>query len=119
MPILVLLARRYTERLGDMVKTPKIKEGFSSSWAQYSILLRDEEARDGLQAYLKEKGIPTMVYYPKPMSSQGAFQGLNCVKVDLSVAADLCRRVLALPMHPYMTSKEQDVVVEGINGYPF
>lgn len=113
------VARRYTERLGDIVKTPKIKEGFSSSWAQYSILLRDEEARDGLQGYLKEKGIPTMVYYPKPMSRQGAFQGLNCVKVDLPVTADLCRRVLALPLHPYMTREEQDAVVVGIKEYLF
>lgn len=113
------VAGRYTERLEDMVKTPKIKEGFSSSWAQYSILLRDEEARDGLQAYLKEKGIPTMVYYPKPMSRQGAFQGLNCVKVDLSVTAALCRRVLALPLHPYMIKEEQDAVVVGIREYLF
>lgn len=111
------VAKRYTERLGDMVKTPKVKEGFSSSWAQYSILLKDEKTRDGLQAYLKEKGIPTMVYYPKPMSRQGAFQGLNCVKVDLQVTVDLCRRVLALPMHPYMTKEEQDAVIEGIKEY--
>ena len=60
-----------------------------------------------------------MVYYPKPMSRQGAFQGLNCVKVDLPVTADLCKRVLALPMHPYMTKEEQDAVVEGIKEYLF
>ena len=93
--------------------------GVTVTAAQYSILLKDEKTRDGLQAYLKEKGIPTMVYYPKPMSRQGAFQGLNCVKVDLPVTADLCKRVLALPMHPYMTKEEQDAVVEGIKEYLF
>lgn len=111
------VADRYTEELGEMVKTPKIRENFFSSWAQYSILLKDEEDRDGLQAYLKEKGIPTIVYYPKPMSRQGAFQGMDCVKTDLSVTADLCRRVLALPMHPYMTEEEQDEVIRGIKEY--
>ncbi len=111
------VADRYTEELGEMVKTPKIRENFFSSWAQYSILLKDEEDRDGLQAYLKEKGIPTIVYYPKPMSRQGAFQGMDCVKTDLPVTADLCRRVLALPMHPYMTEEEQDEVIRGIKEY--
>lgn len=107
----------YTKELSVIVKTPGIKENFFSSWAQYSILLKDEAERDGLQAYLKDREIPTMIYYPKPMSRQGAFQGIDCVKTDLSVSADLCRRVLALPMHPYMTEEEQEAVIEGIKAY--
>lgn len=107
----------YTKQLGTIVKTPKVKENFFSSWAQYSILLGDEAERDGLQAHLKGKGIPTMVYYPKPMSRQGAFQGIDCVKTDLSVTADLCTRVLALPMHPYITEEEQKQVVGEIKAY--
>lgn len=107
----------YTKELSVIVKTPGIKENFFSSWAQYSILLKDEAERDGLQAYLKDRQIPTMIYYPKPMSRQGAFQGIDCVKTDLSVSADLCRRVLALPMHPYMTEEEQEAVIEGIKAY--
>lgn len=110
-------AERYTKDLGEMVKTPQIRENFFSSWAQYSILLKDEAERDGLQAYLKEKGIPTMVYYPKPMSRQTAFEGMDCVKTDLAVTADLCKRVLALPMHPYMTKKEQAEVIGEIKMY--
>lgn len=111
------VAEYYTKQLGDIVKAPKVKEGFYSSWAQYSILLKEETGRNGLQAHLKEKKIPTMVYYPKPMSRQGAFHGMDCVKTDLSVTADLCRRVLALPMHPYLTKEEQDVVIEEIKRY--
>lgn len=110
-------AEYYTEQLGDIVKTPGVKEEFYSSWAQYSILLKEETGRNGLQAHLKEKKIPTMVYYPKPMSRQGAFHGMDCIKTDLSVTADLCRRVLALPMHPYLTKEEQDVVIEEIKRY--
>ena len=111
------VADRYTKELTNVVKTPKIEENFYSSWAQYSILLKDEEQRNGLQAYLKEKGIPTMIYYPKPMSLQGAFAEMDCVKVDLSVTADLCQRVLALPMHPYMTEEEQEEVIREVKAY--
>lgn len=116
-------AKRYTEllekeksagRLAKGMIAPRVKEGFFSSWAQYSILLDNEEEREHLQAYLKEKGIPTMVYYPKPMHRQGAFAGLDCVKVDLSVSESLCKRVLALPMHPYLEAEEQARVVEAV-----
>lgn len=110
-------AQRYTEGLHEVVKTPTVREGFYSSWAQYSILLKGKEERDGLQVYLKEKGIPTMVYYPRPMSMQGAFTGMDCIKVDMSVTADLCRRVLALPMHPYLTAEEQAEVIGEIKAY--
>lgn len=111
------LAEYYTEKLGNIVKTPKVRAPFFSSWAQYSILLNEEAERDGLQAYLKEKGIPSMIYYPKAMSKQSAFAGMDCIKVSLSVTANLCRRVLALPMHPYMTMKEQDEIIKVIKTY--
>ena len=58
-----------------------------------------------------------MVYYPKPMSRQTAFQGMDCVKVDLSITERLCRRVLALPIHPYMELKEQDMVINCIKEF--
>lgn len=113
-------ADSYTLKLKDwnrLVKTPVVKPDYLSSWAQYSILLEDETTRNGLQLYLKEKGIPTMIYYPKPMSSQSAFQGMDCVKVKLSTAQSLCKRVLALPIHPYITEREQNEVVKGIEEF--
>ena len=67
------VAKKYTEVLSDIVKTPCVKNGFYSSWAQYTIQLKNQEERDGLQAYLKENGVPSMVYYPKPMHLQTAF----------------------------------------------
>lgn len=111
------VAEHYTKELENVVKTPRINENFVSSWAQYSILLKNQEERDGLQRYLKEKEIPTMVYYPKPMSRQRAFQEMDCVKTDLSVTKDLCRRVLALPMHPYMTEEDQQKVATEVKRY--
>ena len=79
--------------------------------------MRNEAQRNGLQTYLREKKIPSMVYYPKPMSGQSAFREMDSVKVDLSVTADLCRRVLALPIHPYMTNEEQDEVIKELLSY--
>ncbi len=111
------VAARYTEALKGIVQTPAVKDGFLSSWAQYSILLKDSEERDSLQAYLKEKGIPTMVYYPKAMHCQGAFAGMDCVKTDLSVTESVCKRVLALPVHPYMAENDQDFVIENIKNF--
>lgn len=110
-------AERYSCQLADYVKVPFIKEGFYSSWAQYSILLDSEEQRNGLQAYLKERGIPSMIYYPKPMSRQTAFEEMDCVKTDLSVTEQLCRRILALPIHPYMEAEEQDMVINCIKDF--
>jgi len=94
-------ARHYTRLLKDYVKTPVIPEGFGSSWAQYTIQLPSEEQRNRLQAALKETGIPSMVYYPRPMHAQTAFKNsqLGC---DHYVANKLCATVLSLPMHPYI-----------------
>lgn len=110
-------AEIYNRQLAGYVRVPSIKEGVYSSWAQYSILLDNEDERNGLQAYLKEKGIPSMVYYPRPMSRQTAFHGMDCVKVDLSVTERLCHRVLALPIHPYITTEKQDAVVSYIKEF--
>lgn len=96
-------ARQYTELLKDHVKTPIIPEGFGSSWAQYTIQLPNEEQRNHVQAALKEAGIPSMVYYPKPMHLQTAFKNtLQPAGCKYDVAEKLCSTVLSLPMHPYI-----------------
>ncbi len=110
-------AGRYTELLQDIVTVPKIPDGYLSSWAQYSILLENQEERDGLQAYLKENGIPSMIYYRKPMHRQGAFVGRKCVYTDLPVTGAICGRVLSLPLHPYITCGEQEFVANAIREF--
>lgn len=99
-----------------MVKTPVIPDGYLSSWAQYTIQLENRETRDGLQAFLKEKEIPTMIYYPKPMHKQEAFADLT-VYQECPVTEMLCQTVLSLPMHPYMEEKDIIFVVENIKEY--
>lgn len=94
-------AKQYTQQLANVVKTPVIPAGFYSSWAQYTIQLPNRESRDALQAALKEKGIPTMVYYPKCMHEQGAMADVP-YNGDCQTADRLRNTVLSLPMHPYL-----------------
>lgn len=110
------VADRYTGLLKDIVKTPKFDDKYISSWAQYCIQLRDKAERDSLQQYLKEQGIPTMVYYPKPMHKQEAFVDLKS-KDDFAITEQLCDRVLALPMHPYMEDCDIVLVAEQIRKF--
>lgn len=107
------VANKYTEALKDIVITPDFPEDFYSSWAQYCIQLKNKEQRDGLQQYLKEQGIPTMIYYPKPIHKQGAFSNLDG-KAECPVTEKLCDTVLALPMHPYLEDAEMDFIIEKI-----
>lgn len=99
-------ANQYTKLLKGNVITPVIPEGFLSSWAQYTIQLESEEERTQLQEELKEQGIPTMIYYPKPMHLQEAFADLKIDRTVLRNSEELCKTVLALPMHPYMETKD-------------
>lgn len=108
------VAARYTELFNRTVVTPSVLSGFVSSWAQYSILLKDELTRNAVQAKLKEKGIPAMVYYPRPLHLQKAFEYCGYKPGDLPVSEDVCHRVLALPMHPYMTEKDIEHVVNAV-----
>lgn len=107
------VAEQYTELLKDTVKTPIVLGGMYSSWAQYTIQLKSEEERDGLQKYLKEQGIPTMVYYPKPMHEQKAFEEVKQY-VECPVTEELCKTVLALPMHPYLRRAELEIITNAI-----
>lgn len=107
-------AKLYDEYLGNDVKTPVVPEGFYSSWAQYTLILDSKEQRTHLQKELKEQGIPTMVYYPKPMHLQGAFADLGYKKGDFPVAESLCERVLSLPMHPYLNEEDIRFVANAV-----
>ena len=107
-------AQWYDEALADLpVIRPAVPEGWYSSWAQYTLRLRSREERDTVQARLKEKGVPTMVYYPKPMHVQKAFEGGER-HVPCPVTEELCGTVLSLPMHPYLDRETVDAVAAAL-----
>jgi dTDP-4-amino-4,6-dideoxygalactose transaminase len=93
-------ASLYDAKLSDKYATPKVPEGFLSSWAQYTLLDND---RDAVMAEYKAKGIPTMIYYGTCMHQQTAFSKLNYADSDFPVASRLAKQVFSLPMHPYIT----------------
>lgn len=104
----------YTEKLKDIVETPVIPEGYISSFAQYTIKLKNKKEREDLQSRLKESGVPSMVYYVKPMHKQEAFVGNIYDDRDFEVTNELCDIVLSLPMHPYMSEEEVDLIEKAI-----
>ncbi|HBC30508.1 MAG TPA: aminotransferase DegT [Clostridiales bacterium] len=105
----------YTEKLNGIVETPVIPEGYVSSFAQYTIKLDNKEARDSLQAKLKAEGIPSMVYYVKPMHRQRAFRELHHDENDFQVTNELCDIVLSLPMHPYLHKDDIFHIINSIS----
>lgn len=111
------VAAKYTKLLKDYVKTPVIPEGYLSSWAQYTVCLKDEKERNGLKAYLKEQGIPSMIYYPRGMHQQTAVKNVGCADGEFHVTEKLVKKCLSLPMHPYMEEKQIKLVINNILAY--
>ncbi|HEY7609439.1 MAG TPA: DegT/DnrJ/EryC1/StrS family aminotransferase, partial [Alphaproteobacteria bacterium] len=94
-----IVAQKYNVALGRAVEIPAIPDGCRSAWAQYSIL---SDRRDRLAAALKEEGVPTAIYYPIPMHLQAAYRDFGAGEGSCPVAERLAKRVLSLPMHPYL-----------------
>ena len=111
------VAAQYTrlinQALGNAITTPYISEGYMSSWAQYTLQLTDASQRMGIQTHMKETGIPTMIYYPTPMSMQTAFSSVHSY-VDTPNAQKLSQCVLSLPMHPYLTDEDILMIVDAL-----
>ena len=99
-------ARLYSENLrGLPVTSPVVPPGFLSSWAQYTIRCSDAAGRNFLQTELKAEGIPSMVYYPRGLHQQKAFEYCSAGAV-LPNTEKACATVLSLPMHPYLTEED-------------
>jgi dTDP-4-amino-4,6-dideoxygalactose transaminase len=110
-------AKAYDERLCGSVEIPAVKEGYLSSWAQYTIKLAHAQQRDALKEYLGKQDIPSMIFYPKPLHRQAAFAGSGENLVDLTVSETLSEKVLSLPMHPYLSEDEISAVCAAIRGF--
>lgn len=116
LPRAQMVAERYMNKLRDYVKTPVVLDGYSSSWAQYTIQLESINQRNGLQEYLRDNKIPSMVYYQKPMHRQTAFEN-NGVNYDDSLYCEtnkLCETVLSLPFDPYIENEDIDYICDCI-----
>lgn len=107
------VANAYAEALKDVAVVPAVKPGYSSVWAQYTIRLPGRD-RDKIAAALKAQGIPTAIYYPKPLHVQTAYRDYPVAGNGLPVSERLAKEVLALPMHPYLDEATQGRIVGAV-----
>lgn len=108
-----LVAARYTAALKDLVTTPYVMADCVSTWAQYTIRV-DAGRRDAFQAALKAKGVPTTVYYPKPLHQQTAYKHFPVAGNGLPISERVAQEVVALPMHPYLDEETQDYIIAAV-----
>jgi dTDP-4-amino-4,6-dideoxygalactose transaminase len=105
------VAKRYSEKLKDFVNVPYVKDFNVSAWAQYSVLYPE---RDKLLKKLKEKEIPSAIYYPKPLHLQEAFSNLGYKRGDFPVSEHVSETIFSLPFYPYLKLEDQERVVKAI-----
>jgi dTDP-4-amino-4,6-dideoxygalactose transaminase len=107
------IARRYNEALGDVAIVPRLPNDCNSVWAQYTIRVSAGQ-RDGLVAALKAEGIPTAIYYPKPLHRQTAYKHFPTAEGGLALSDRLAGEVVSLPMHAYLEEPVQDRIVAAV-----
>lgn len=111
------IAKRYSTALKESVTPPFIQKDTLSTWAIYTVILPKHVDRSSLISALQGKGIPTGIYYPKPLHRQTAYKSYPTAgEDDLPVCSNLANHVLSLPMHPYLKEDVQDYIIENLLG---
>jgi dTDP-4-amino-4,6-dideoxygalactose transaminase len=108
------VAEIYHKLLDDVAEAPQLAPSATSSWAQYVIRLPRETDREAIQAAMREQGVPTAIYYPRPMHTQPVYTRYPVTLSGLSLTEKLAHDVLALPMHPYLEKQTQIQVVTAL-----
>lgn len=107
------IAQIYDRRLGNVLDTPVRVPDSTAAWAVYAVLLPDTAARTALQDALRAAGVPTAIYYPRPLHRQPAYAGQHDGAV-LPVSDDLAARILALPIHPDLSDTDAERVCDAV-----
>ena len=105
------VAARYAAGLKDVAIVPEVPAGYGSVWAQYTIRVAN---RDALGPALQKRGVPTAIYYPKPVHRQTAYRDFPAAGNGLPVTDRISADVIALPMHPYLDEATQDRVIAAV-----
>lgn len=109
------IAEMYCEELDDILETPFIPLNFNSSWAQFTVRIKNNSIkREKLLKEINAQGIPTAVYYPTPIHMSSAYRCLRNENFYLPNTEDVCDRVFSIPMHPYLTKLEIEQVCDVI-----
>jgi UDP-2-acetamido-2-deoxy-ribo-hexuluronate aminotransferase len=105
------VAERYHAGLDNVVETPYVPDGYTSAWAQYSVLSDD---RAPVQAALKDAGVPTAIYYPKPLHLQSAYAHFGLGQGAFPESEAAAQRIFSLPFHPYLDQETQRTVIDAV-----
>jgi len=108
------IAAAYSNALGNYYEVPRVPEGLTSIWAQYTIKVRDAAERTALQERAKAAGVPTAIYYPIPLHRQTAYRHFPSDPAGMKVSDDLADRVVSLPMHPYLSRADQETIIAAV-----
>ena len=108
------VAARYDDGFRNVLQTPHVPEGLESVWAQYTLRAPGRN-RDALTAALKERGVPTAIYYPKPLHRQTAYKDFPVVSGGLAVSDRAAGEVFSLPMHAYLDEETQDFIIGAVH----
>jgi dTDP-4-amino-4,6-dideoxygalactose transaminase len=112
------IAGWYAERLGNHAAVPRERPGAQSAWGLYTVILQDAAQRESVMAAMKQRGVPSAIYYPKPLHHQPAYAAAHAAGLPggpaLGTSESLCNRVLSLPMHPYLDEGQVAAVAEAL-----
>jgi dTDP-4-amino-4,6-dideoxygalactose transaminase len=108
------VAARYSAALHNSVIAPIIPDDCRSVWAQYTVRTHDGKDRSAIMAHLASAGVPSVVYYPRPLHQQTAYSRFPSDPDGLAVSEKLAQTVFSLPMHPYLTESDQDIVIAAV-----
>jgi len=108
------VADKYAAKMGNMVKTPKVLDGYQSTWAQYTIEVND---RDAFRSHLAGHGVPTAVYYPIPLHLHEPYASYPIAPEGLAVTEAIAHTVVSLPMHPDMPDADVEQVCSAVATY--
>jgi dTDP-4-amino-4,6-dideoxygalactose transaminase len=112
------ISKLYNQGLVNLpVVTPKVEDGYFSSFAQYTIKCKDEKTRNDLKHFLIDKGIPVNIYYEKTMNQQIAFASHFQKDYEFPVSKMLSKVSLSLPMHPYLFDSEVEHIISSIKEF--
>lgn len=102
------IAQKYTSELSSLFQTPYVKPNNKSAWAQYTLRVKN---RVNFQKKLNNLGIPTSIFYPKPLHLQKCFKYLRYQKNDFPISEKASKEVISIPMNPFLTSGQVDYII--------
>ena len=107
----------FSENINPNFTLPYVPDNYFSSWAQYSVLLKNGEEREKMVDYLGNNNIPTNIYYKIPLHLQRVFKYLNYKKGEFPQSESIANRIISIPMHPYLNEVDQQFIINKTNSF--